>query len=245
MSANVMVPLAQVAEQLGKGFARVETLHGSTYHDNRTVLIVPMRGPMIHHRVAQTIHGMISPPNSARVCLFVVGHEVGHAYNAAIANVLADPVLSTWRYVMTVEDDNLPPPDAHIRLLESIERHQLDGCSAIYFTRGEWNIPQAWGDPRRGPNDFQPCDITGPLERGEVLRVNGIGMGCALWRMDLFRQIPAPWYVTCADVVPEGGAKCMTQDLYFCQRARLAGKNFGVDMRVKVGHMDVNTGEVY
>jgi hypothetical protein len=75
--------------------------------------------------------------------------------------------------------------------------------------------------------------------------VCGIAMGCALWRMDLFRDIPPPWFVTVADVVPGKGIQGFTQDLFFCQKAVLAGKRFAVDMRVKVGHLDINTGHVY
>lgn len=241
---STMIPASDALEKIGKGFVSSKLLHGSTFRDNRTVLLIPTRG-MIHHRVVAALDGLIAPPNSSRAKIMVVGDEVGHAYNRMIEHMLADPVLSKWPYVLTVEDDNLPPPDAHIRLLESIEDHQLDAVSGIYFTKGEYAIPQAWGDPRRGPSDFQPCDVSGPLEQGRVMRVNGIGMGCALWRMSLFRELAGPWYVTCADVVPEGGVKCMTQDLYFCQRARLAGKSFGVDCRVRVGHMDISSGEVF
>jgi hypothetical protein len=78
------------------------------------------------------------------------------------------------------------------------------------------------------------------------MEVNGIAMGCALWRMELFRELAAPWFVTVNDVFPEkGGAQCFTQDLYFCERARRAGKRFAVDFRVKVGHLDTETGVVY
>jgi hypothetical protein len=77
------------------------------------------------------------------------------------------------------------------------------------------------------------------------MAVNGIAMGCALWRMDLFRQIPKPWFVTVADYLPDRGLVSFTQDLYFCEKAVRAGKRFAVDFRVRVGHMDVDTGEVY
>jgi hypothetical protein len=63
--------------------------------------------------------------------------------------------------------------------------------------------------------------------------------------MDLFRDIPPPWYVTVADVVPGKGIQGFTQDLYFSERAVRSGKRFAVDMRVRVGHLDINTGVVY
>lgn len=233
----------------GLGFDRIEAISGSTYQDNSTVLLVPTRG-MIHYKVVAAHEGLMPPMNQKRAKMFVAGDEVGHAYNNMIKNVLANPELSKWKYIMTLEDDNLPPQDAHIRLLESIEfGPKFDAVSGIYFTKGDWNMPMAYGDPeeyaRTGVLDFKPRDIRDALRHGHLMEVNGIAMGCALWRMDLFRQVPAPWFVTVADVVPEKGPMAFTQDLFFCKRAKEAGKRFAVDMRVKVGHLDINTGLVF
>ena len=77
------------------------------------------------------------------------------------------------------------------------------------------------------------------------MKVNGLAMGCALWRMSLFRDVPAPWYVTLNDLVPGKGVVGMTQDLRFCAEARKVGKRFAVDMRVKVGHLDIGSGTIF
>jgi hypothetical protein len=232
----------------GLGFERVEHIAGSTYRDNSTVIIIPTRGT-IADRVVQAWLGLIPPMNQKRAILFASGHEVGKAYNAMIASVLANPELSKWKYILTLEDDNVPPPDAHVRLLESIEWGHYDAVSALYFTKGEFNMPMAYGNPedykKTGIIDFRPRDIREALTAGQIMPVNGIAMGCGLWRMDLFREISSPWYVTVADVVPEKGVQCMTQDLEFCAKAVRAGKRFATDMRVKVGHMDIATGTIY
>jgi hypothetical protein len=241
----------QVAEKLedpGLAFKRIGDASATMYKDCSTVVVLPTRG-MLHYKVAGSLESLITPPNQKRAKLYAVGMEVGAAYNAMIKNVLADPNLSKWRYVMTVEDDNIPPPDAHIRLLESIEAGPFDAVSGIYFTKGEINMPQAYGDPaeflRTGELNFRPRDIRECLAAGQVMPVNGIAMGCALWRLELFREIEPPWFVTVADIVPDKGLQCMTQDLYFCERAVRKGKRFGVDMRVKVGHIDVESEIVY
>ena len=110
-------------------------------------------------------------------------------------------------------------------------------------------MPMAYGDPaeysRSSVLDFRPRDVREALAAGQIMPVNGIAMGCGLWRMDLFRELPPPWYVTVNDVIPGKGSQCFTQDLFFCERAVKAGKRFAVDLRVKVGHMDINTGTVY
>lgn len=239
-----------VAQELGRSFDNVGVLQGTTYRDCRTVLVVPTRG-MMHHRFVAALHGLIAPPNQPRNLMFAAGDEVGKAYDNLIMGVLNHPEMSKWPYVMTVEDDNLLPVDAHIRLLEAIDTGpRWDAVSGLYWTKGDvFNMPMAYGDPeeyeRTGVLEFRPRDVKACLSAGQLMPVNGIAMGCALWRLDLFRAISPPWFVTVGDVVPEKGPMLMTQDLWFCRRAREMGKKFAVDMRVKVGHLDVNTGVVY
>jgi hypothetical protein len=244
-------PVGNVVDQMrsaGLGFDRVEHIAGSTYKEASTVIVIPTRGSIPDPVVSKWL-GLIAPMNQKRAILFASGHEVGAAYNAMIQMILGHPELSKWKYIMTLEDDNLPPPDAQIRLLESIEWGHYDAVSALYFTKGEVNMPMAYGDPSEfastGVLDFRPRDIRAALSAGQVMPVNGIAMGCALWRMSLFREIPPPWYVTVADLVPGKGVQGFTQDLYFCERAVRAGKKFATDMRVRVGHMDMGSGIIY
>jgi len=256
------VPLSNVLKTMGApglGFERVEHIAGSTYKDASTVIVIPTRGKylldgkeiegLIHARVVSAWQALISPMNQKRAILFASGHEVGKSYDAMIAMILAHPELKNWKYVLTLEDDNIPPPDAHIRLLESIEWGNYDAVSALYFTKGDVNMPMAYGDPdeyaRTGVLDFRPRDVREALAAGQIMKVNGLAMGCALWRMSLFRDVPAPWYVTLNDLVPGKGVVGMTQDLSACKRWREAGKRFAVDMRVKVGHLDIGSGTIF
>lgn len=232
-----------------QGFELVEMLPGSSFKDSSTVIVVPTRGTGINHRVVASWENMIAPMNQRRAKLYAVGHEVGRAYEDMIRFVLAHPVLSKFKYVMTLEDDNIPPPDAQIKLLDSIDYGPLDAVSGLYFTKGALNMPMAFGNPRSwlesGIMDFKPRDVVKALDTGNVIEVNGIAMGCAVWRMELFREFPPPWFVTVNEYIPFQGTACVTQDLYFCERLRKGGKRIGVDLRVAVGHLDVETGELY
>ncbi len=235
--------------QNGLGFQRAALIPGSTYKDTSTIVIVPSREPMIHHQVVSAWQGLIQPMNSKRAWLFVVADEVGVAYTNTIQGILANPDLSRWKYVLTLESDNLPPPDAHVRLLETIEAGNYDGVSGLYWTKGEHNQPMAYGNPEHyrqtGELEFRPRDVREALTKGQVMDVNGIAMGCSLYRLDVFREIPPPWFVTVADVIDGKGPIGFTQDLYFAKQARARGKRFAVDMRVRVGHLDEKTGVIY
>lgn len=244
-----MVPVEAATQELGKNFDDVRLLHSSSYKDCSTVIICPTRGK-IHWKVISSWQGMITPMNQKRIFMFCTGGEVGQAYNQMIMNILNDPILSKFKYVMTVEDDNLQPPDAHIRLLESIEHGPgYDAVSGLYFTKGPIGMPMAYGDPdefiRTGQLDFKPRNIVEAVDRGMLVPVNGIAMGCSLYRMELFKYIPPPWFVSVSDVYPGVGGLSYTQDLNFCEKAKRCGKRFAVDCRVRVGHMDVETEIVY
>lgn len=243
-----MTHVASELQSPGAGFSRVDILDGASYRDNSTILIVPTREPFIHYEVWSRWAMMMKPMNQKFHMQMCVGDEVGIAYNRMIAQILQHPELSKWKFVMTVESDNLIPPDAHQRLLETIHKG-FDGVSGLYFTKGPVNMPMAYGNAKsfaeRGELEFRPLDIRQALAQGNIVEVNGIAMGCSLYRLDLFREVPAPWFVTVSDWVPEKGPAAMTQDLYFCKNAKAKGKRFAVDMRVKVGHMDLATGEVY
>ena len=233
----------------GLAFERAPGIPSAAYKDASTIIIVPERDPMFHFRWIQHFMGMIGPMNQKRHIMFVIGEEVGHAYTDTIKQILANAELSKWKYILTVESDNLVPADAHIRLLESIEECKLDAVGGLYWTKGDLNQPMAYGDAQKyastGVLDFAPIDVRAAMQKSAVVEVNGLGMGCTLFRMELFKQLDPPWFVTVNDVVPGQGVKLYTQDLYFFEKARRTGKRFGCDTRVRVGHMDLKSGTVY
>lgn len=251
----MQIPMPILEAQMrspGLGFEQVDTLHECTYRDSSTVMVCPTRG-QIDYRVVQSWSDLIRVPNQRRSFLFCEGAEVADAYNKLVDRVLSDFQLSTCRYLMTVEDDNILPADAHLRLLDTIQSGPWDAVSGIYFKKTEPAHPLVFGDPEKrtalGGYDFRVRDVREALASGETVEVNGIPMGCAIFKMDLFREIPGPWFRTVNEYVmtPAGpiGRRQSTHDLDFCERARFAGKRFAVDCGVKVGHLDVATGVIY
>lgn len=236
-----MIKAEETVELLSPYYEKVGLIKGSTFKDNSTIFLVPTRG-LIHPRIVNSWMQMISPINSRKIFDIIEGDEVGVAYNKKITSILNHPQLSKFKYIMTMEDDNIPPRDAHIRLLESIENY--DAVSGLYFFKDVEVVPMVFGNPKDPELEFRPLDIREAWKKKETIECNGIPMGCALWRMDLFKEIAPPWFITMTDIYNGRVATC-TQDLSFCYRARQRGKRFAVDTRVSVGHMDTSTGEVY
>lgn len=208
---------------------------GRGYRDLSTICVVPTRG-QISARVVQSWMNLMSPMNQKFTRLFITGMEVGAAYNAAIEQILAHPELSQWKYLLTLEEDNLPPPDGLLKLYESIDKFDVVG--GLYWTKGEGGQPMIYGDPTVMPRNFAPQ--VPKLE--QVQPANGLGMGFNLFRLDLFKnpKLVKPWFKTLQEYQYGAGASAMTQDLYFYQNAALCGYRFACDTRVRVGHYEAS-----
>jgi hypothetical protein len=209
-------------------------VRGQTYKDLSTIWITPTRGTL-KPRVVSSWMALQKPMNQPFFGpIFVENDEVGCAYQKAFEMVLDHPDLSKWKYILTVEEDNLPPPEGLLRLYESIKDY--DAVAGLYWTKGEGGQPMIYGDPRVMPRNFVPQK---PIPE-TVQHCNGLGMGFNLYRIEMFKKMPRPWFRT----VQENN-QGFTQDLWFYNNAGAAGFKFACDTRVKVGHLDVNTGMVW
>lgn len=238
-------------------------IRGHSFRDCGVVCILPTRSGQLDHRFVTAMDGLIRPPNHPFAKWVVAGMEVGDAYNHAIWTILNNPDLLRWNngkgpIVMTLEDDQIFPPDALIKLLGTFHSTPYAAVSGLYFTKGgggSADVPvggaaQIWGDPKSWPANYAP-----QLPRlGEVQECRGIGMGFALWDLAQFqdqrtRQGVGPdgtpiWFKTWSEV-DNGVPRVGTQDLSYCDLAQKSGYRFAVDTNVRIGHLDRNTGWIF
>lgn len=197
-----------------------------------SILIIPAAG-MVPTKVVASWLNMYAPPNNKLYRMFPLGLEVGEAYSQCIENILAHPDLSKFKYIITIEHDNVIPPDGLVKLLESMEANQqFAGISGLYHTKGENGVPQIWGDPSDPELNFRP---QAPVP-GKIVECCGIAQGFAAFRLDMFKdeRIKRPWFRTIKD------AGCATQDLAMASEARKYGYRFAVDCSILVGHYSVD-----
>ena len=211
---------------------------GQTYKDLSTVWITVTRG-MLHTKIVSSWMSLMRPMNQPFYGpIFIENEEVGQGYEKAFEMILDHPELSKWKYILTVEEDNIPPSDGLIKLYESIKNY--DVVAGIYWTKGEAGQPMIYGNPSVMPRNFVPQL---PLV-DTIQHCNGLGMGFNLWKIDSFKNklkdMPRPWFKT----VQEQG-KGFTQDLWFYNEAAKYGYKVACDTRVKVGHLDTQTGMVW
>lgn len=204
------------------------------WKDLRTILIVPAGGSIPTKVVASWL-GLITPPNQGFVRLFAVGMEVGIAYSNCIEAILANPDLSQWPYICTLEHDNIPPPDGIMQLHRAMEDHpEFSAIGGGYFTKGNSGVFQAWGNAHEYPMNFKPQP---PDPNGGLVECNGTGMGFTMFRTSMFKdtRIERPWFKTVASRDEGVG----TQDLVFWGKARKNGHRCAILSGCRVGHYDL------
>lgn len=205
----------------------------AAYKDLSTVLVIPAFAS-IPTRIVASWMSMMNPPNQKVARLFAQGMEVGEAYSQTIESVINHPELSKFRFVVTLEHDNAPPPDGLVRLLACADAHpEFAAIGGLYFTKGHGGVAQIWGDPSEHPVNFRPQL---PDPNGGMKECCGTGMGFTLFRMEIFKdtKLRRPWFKTTASQ-QEG---CATQDLYAWNDWRQHGYRCAIDCSIKVGHWD-------
>ena len=224
-------------EDLETSIERVEK--SKMYEDLSTVIICPTRG-MFPTRVVQSWMKLIRPTNQiVHGPIFAESMKVDAAYNALIKYVLDHKVLGKCKYILTIEEDNLPPPNGMALLYENTDKY--DAIGGLYWGRVDNSFPLIFGDPELEELDMKPLK---PIPNS-IQPCNGLGMGFTLFRTDMFRKMPEPWFLTLETVNSEGNPLHLTQDLYFFNNAKQYGYKFACDTRVLVGHYDVKQNKVF
>lgn len=210
-------------------------IEGGTWKKQRVIVLIPS-AQSIPAKVYLSHTNLIFPPNQGAYRMLCLGMEVGQAYSEAIDQVLQHPELSQWEYILTIEHDNIPPPDGVLNLIKRMEEHPEFACiGGLYWTKGEDGVPQIWGDPKDPVLNFRPQ----PPVAGELVECCGTGMGFNLWRLSMFKdtKLRKPWFKTIAGTEGVG-----TQDLYAWSDFKKYGYRCAIDCSVLVGHFDQTTG---
>ena len=266
---------------------------GDTFRDLSTIIIIPTRGSHsekgelnckkckvkneyekavisgIDYRFFQAFRNLIRPMNVPVIEIFVPGMEVGAAYSQTIEGILSNPQLSKFKYILTIEDDNLIPfiPNTQgplMMLYEDMEKG-FDVAGGLYWTKGTPSMPLIYGDPKESrktpagmfkvifptrkpqPKDWKEGQIaTGEWRPGDMIECNGMGCGFTLFKMDIFKdkRIKKPFFQTINDH-SDKGPRLYTQDLNFMEKIRKLGYRCVVDSRVRLGHLDIKTSIIY
>jgi hypothetical protein len=216
----------------------LKIVEGSSWKRLSVVVMLPA-ADMMPSRVAMALWSLAFPPNQAVHKVLTMGTEVGEAYSNAIAEIVDNPQhpCYDWPYLLTVESDNIPPPDGLVKLLKQAEAHPEFMCiGGLYWCKGPEGCPHLWGSPEQDPVvNYRPQ----PPRAGQLMEVYGTSMGFNVWRLQAFKdkRLRRPWFKT---IDGSEGQGIGTQDLYAWSDFRKHGYRGAVDCSVLVGHLDWN-----
>ena len=179
------------------------------------------------------------------------GHEVlfdsVRGYDVATArNHIAQKAIDlNTDYVLMVDNDVVLPKNALKLLLEDAHEVNLGyyahrDTDNIY--RGKTCICKKYQPDGTEyyhfplESEYTAAEMHDMAEAGtKKLEVHGGGMGCALIKTEVFRNVSYPWY----DWVNYGDANrgMLSEDLYFCVLCRNSGYKIYSDVRVGCGHL--------
>lgn len=154
----------------------------------------------------------------------IYGMTIDRGYTEAVMQAIRDGAT----HLMCIEDDTFPPLDAIERLLE----HDKDIVCGWYPKRQPGKrvgVPIVLKNGKRQTLD-NPDDYT------DLVELYTVPMGCTLIKMDVFRNIEMPWFVTTGQ---------LSQDSFFSQKARDAGYQLWCDTSIRCDHIDRDTKKVY
>ncbi|MBN3036945.1 MAG: hypothetical protein JW834_00690 [Candidatus Diapherotrites archaeon] len=141
----------------------------------------------------------------------------------AARNNLARMAVETGAdYLFFLDSDCIFPPDTLTRLMA----HGKDVISGLYF----------WKEPNFPPVMYKKgkvlYDHIVEYPKNSLVEVDAVGMGCCLIKTSVFRGLAEPYFKW-----SEAEGKRLSEDIYFCAKAKDAGHKVFVDTGVVGGHL--------
>ena len=205
-------------------------------YPSRTNLLfaIPVTGRPIPVDVMFAYHAMACPMNYNFYHLQLRGMEVGEARNAFGDHAKANKC----KYIFFWDEDVACPPHSIPELVYKME-HTPDAAviGGVYCLKRDPAEPLVFRGNGNGPYwDWKA---------GEFFEVSGIGMGCAIVRVDALDDLKKPWFKTEFNyermLDGQAGLESWTEDLWFCKRITDTGKwKVYCDGSLLCTHYDMN-----
>ena len=156
--------------------------------------------------------------------------ETVKGYDCAKArNTIADKALEGgYDYVLMIDSDVIVPPDT----IELCMTDPVDICFGFCPRKNAKDKRSAVF--KYGPA-YGACytyDELNQMDPGRV-EIRGAGAACAMIRTDVFEHLKYPYF----KYVSYANKTFLSEDLYFCSRAREKGYQLWADTRIRCGHM--------
>lgn len=184
----------------------------------------------IHPECFKSIYGLDPAGN---VLLF--DYQSGYQCSTARNRIARQAMDEGFDYVLMVDSDTVLPRECVRLMLEE----PVDVLAACCPHRPASNrFDGRVNATRLGERDYTDFYTVADLDRLRDAgvtreRIHGCGFGATMVRVDVFRELPWPWF-SWTDY-PDGN--CLSEDLSFCELCADHGIGVWLDPRVRCGHV--------
>ena len=206
-------------------------------HMNNLLFAMPLTGRPIPPDVMFAYHTMVHPMNYNNMVMQIKGQPIDKARNQFAEQAISSNV----RYLFFWDEDVACPPQTIPELIYKMEHHpEAAVIGGIYCLKRHPAEPLVFRGNGNGPYwDWKA---------GEFFEISGIGMGCTMIRVDVFRDLKKPWFSTYHNYKPmmdgESGVEAWSEDLWFCDRVVKTNKwKIYADASLICAHYDMTTCE--
>jgi len=154
---------------------------------------------------------------------FQIGKRM-HTQNAR--NLAVDwAIKNDMDYILWFDDDMVvdKSKDLFTRLLS----HNKDIVAPLFFQRRPPYLPLIFKRKEYVKGKYTTYDNILDYPKG-LIEVDGVGFGCILTKVDVFRKMSKPYFVY---------GDTFGEDLYFCEKAKSCGFKIWCDTEIEVGHI--------
>jgi glycosyltransferase involved in cell wall biosynthesis len=186
-----------------------------THNTNKRILIAIPTAKYIEVDTFKSLWDLEVPP----------GYQLDNIEQ--IRNLIAE-WAKRYDYLLSVDSDIVLPNDALVKMLEA----DKDIISGLYIQRipNKQTVEVYMKTPEGGCTNI-PYHL---LDGKGIVEIAACGMGCALIKSEVFRKLEYPHFVYKSALTMEG---TVSEDVYFCIKAREAGFTVWADTSIKCDHI--------
>lgn len=188
----------------------------------KNILIAVPTNKNVETETMKSIYDLVIPEGYNTELQFFYGYQVDQ-----VRNLIAD-WGKKYDYVLHVDSDIILPSDSLIKMLQA----DKPVISGLYIQRKpEKQVLEVYQDKHGGGFENIPYWA---IENRGVIPIAGCGFGCVLVNSDVYRNIDYPHFLYHSAIDHK---HTMSEDLYFCNKARQNGYTLYADTSILCPHV--------
>ena len=195
----------------------------------KTILIAIPTNKYIEPETFKSIYDLIVPEGYQTQFQFFYGYQIDQ-----IRNLIAD-WGKKYDYLFCVDSDIILPTDTLVKMI----LHDKDIISGLYIQRivGTHTL-EIYTDNDTGGVTNIPYRL---VENQGLIEISACGMGCCLIKGEVLRKMEYPHFVYKSAIEHRN---TVSEDVYFCKKARSLGFSVWADVSIKCDHVGKSTFKV-